>query len=174
MTASPSPAGDLLEALLGVPQVWVLHPGDVVCGPQGDRFETLLGSCVSIILTDPRRTIGAMCHFVNAPTDETGPTSTSASTSPLHADAAMRMLYRLLRGRGVQPRMCEAFVFGGGNMFPGQYRQTHVGDANARWALKALADEGITVVAQDLGGQHYRRIFWTVGPDWPLVQRVDV
>lgn len=165
-----APVPGLLDALPCAPKVWVLHPGDVACGTQGDRFETLLGSCVSIILTDPRRTVGAMCHFVHAPADAAGP----PSTSTLHADAAMRMLYRLLRGRGVQPRMCQAFVYGGGNMFPGQYRQTHVGDDNARWALQALADEGIAIVARDLGGHHYRRIFWTVGPDGPQVQRVEV
>ena len=46
--------------------VHVLHPGDVACGERGERFETLLGSCVAIVLTDPRRTIGAMCHIVHA------------------------------------------------------------------------------------------------------------
>ena len=44
----------------------VLHPGDVACGERGERFETLLGSCVAIVLTDPRRTVGAMCHIVHA------------------------------------------------------------------------------------------------------------
>jgi chemotaxis protein CheD len=47
-------------------QIYTLHPGDVACGERGDRLETLLGSCVAIILTDPRRTIGAMCHIVHA------------------------------------------------------------------------------------------------------------
>ena len=36
-----------------------LHPGDVVCAERGDRMETLLGSCVAVVLTDPRRTVGA-------------------------------------------------------------------------------------------------------------------
>ena len=44
----------------------VLHPGGVACGERGERFETLLGSCVAIVLTDPRRTVGAMCHIVHA------------------------------------------------------------------------------------------------------------
>ena len=46
--------------------VTVLHPGDVACVLRGNRLETLLGSCVAILLTDPRRTLGAMCHVVHA------------------------------------------------------------------------------------------------------------
>ncbi|MEI7447926.1 MAG: hypothetical protein WCK28_23765, partial [Burkholderiales bacterium] len=43
----------------------VLHPGDVACVDRGARLATLLGSCVSILLADPRRSIGAMCHYVH-------------------------------------------------------------------------------------------------------------
>ena len=42
-----------------------LMPGDVALGYAGDQLKTLLGSCVSVILTDPRRTVGAMCHIVH-------------------------------------------------------------------------------------------------------------
>ena len=42
-----------------------LMPGDVALGRKGDRLKTLLGSCISVILTDPRRTVGAMCHIVH-------------------------------------------------------------------------------------------------------------
>ena len=40
--------------------VFDLMPGDVALGTAGDQLKTLLGSCVSVILTDPRRTVGAM------------------------------------------------------------------------------------------------------------------
>ena len=43
-----------------------LHPGDVALGQHGDALETLLGSCVAIVITDPRRTVGAMCHIVHS------------------------------------------------------------------------------------------------------------
>ena len=45
-----------------------LMPGDVAIGQAGDQFKTLLGSCVSVVLTDPRRTVGAMCHIVHVGT----------------------------------------------------------------------------------------------------------
>ena len=40
-----------------------LHPGEVALGERGDTLSTLLGSCVSIILTDPRRTVGVMSRI---------------------------------------------------------------------------------------------------------------
>ena len=146
-----------------------LHPGDVVAGTRGDRFETLLGSCVAIILTDPRRTVGAMCHIVHAPS---GPGGSGEDTT--HAGPAMASMFSRLRGLGIEPRLCEAYVYGGGNMFPSLAKGPQVGDRNADWALATLTEVGVRVVAHDLGGHGYRRLGWTVGPDAPEVTTVDV
>ena len=35
----------------------------------------------------------------------------------------------LVHLRGIQPQLCEAYVYGGGNMFPGQFGAGHVGAA---------------------------------------------
>jgi len=150
-------------------KVHTLHPGDVAAGGQGDRFETLLGSCVAIVLTDPRRTVGVMCHIVHAKpaVAETDPTGA-------YAAVALEAMYGELQARGITPRLCEAYVYGGGNMFPDLYRSTSVGDQNVRWALEALAADGIRVVAQDVGGTVYRRLSWTVGVDDPVVSAVEV
>ncbi len=150
-------------------QSYTLHPGDVVCGERGDRLETLLGSCVAIILTDPRRTVGAMCHIVHA--------GRSVSTTPAnaaYADVALATMYRLLRDRGIDPTQCEAYLYGGGNMFPDLVSHGHVGERNARWVCDALAEDGVRVLAQDLGGCAYRRLSWTVGMDAPQVTSVPV
>jgi len=147
-----------------------LHPGDVACVDRGERLETLLGSCVAIVLTDPRRTVGAMCHIVHCrPALDEG-----ACKSGAYADTALRSMYTLLRARGINPALCEAYVFGGGNMFPGLITNTHVGDSNARWALDALAADGVRVLFHDLGGSSYRRLAWTVGPTAPEVTAVAV
>jgi len=150
------------------PQHHVLHPGDVAAGVRGDRLETLLGSCVAVILTDPRRTVGAMCHIVHSGSAAGGGDST------LHAEPAMEAMFGLLHRYGINPLMCEAYVFGGGNMFPKLVKQSHVGEINAAWALDVLADLDIRVVAQDVGGNTYRRLGWTIGPAAPEVTTVEV
>jgi chemotaxis protein CheD len=146
-----------------------LHPGDVACGVRGDRFDTLLGSCVAVVLTDPRRTVGAMCHIVH---------STPTPNTPRDSawgDVALDLMYELLRERGIEPRLCEAYVYGGGNMFPGLFSGNgHVGSSNARWPLEALALDQVRVLHQDLGGTTYRRLSWTVGPDAPQVVAVPI
>ena len=147
----------------------MLHPGDVACADSGDRLETLLGSCVAIVMTDPRRTIGAMCHIVHASLPVTGMPHTTA-----YADKALDTMYAQLRARGINPLLCEAWVYGGGNMFPDQFTTSHVGDQNANWALDALAHDGVRVLFHDLGGSAYRRLGWTVGPDAPEVSAVPV
>ena len=146
-----------------------LHPGDVACGERGDRLETLLGSCVAILLTDPRRTLGAMCHVVHA-----SPAPASAPHDTAYAEPALASMYRLLQGRGIVPSMCEAYVYGGGNMFPDLVGDRHVGSSNAGWALMALARDRIRVIHHDLGGCGYRRVAWTVGPGAPAVRTVPV
>jgi chemotaxis protein CheD len=150
--------------------VTVLHPGDVALGHLGDRLETLLGSCISIILTDPRRTVAAMCHIVHsgaAPVDERGSETT-------HAEPALAAMFELLQRCGINPRLCEAYLYGGGNMFPALFKQAHVGQNNTEWALQALTELGIPLRGQDTGGAASRRIAWTVGPGAPDVRLGEV
>jgi chemotaxis protein CheD len=150
-----------------------LHPGDVACGARGDRLVTLLGSCVAVVMTDPRRSVGAMCHIVHASARE-GRHTTATPRDSAWGDVALGVMYELLRERGITPQLCEAYVYGGGNMFPGQFTAGHVGDSNARWTLQALAADGVRVLHHDLGGQSYRKLSWTVGPDAPEVTAVPL
>ena len=146
-----------------------LHPGDLACGVRGDRFVTLLGSCVAVVLTDPRRTVGTMCHIVHSTPNQ------SVQRDSTWGDVALDLMYEMLRERGIEPRLCEAYVYGGGNMFPSLFQGSgHVGSSNARWTLEALALDGVRVLHHDLGGNTYRRLSWTVGPDAPQVTAVAV
>jgi len=149
--------------------VHTLHPGDVVSAERGERLETLLGSCVAIILTDRRRTFGAMCHFVHC-----GSVVSAGQKPGACAGVAVDTLYRLLSRRGLHPKLCEAYVYGGGNMFPEVFKQSHVGHDNGRWALERLARDGVRVLFHDLGSEKYRRLAWTLGPESPHVVAVAV
>ncbi|MFP8780269.1 chemotaxis protein CheD [Hydrogenophaga sp. RWCD_12] len=153
----------------GRPRLHTLHPGDVACALRGEELETLLGSCVAVILTDPRRTVAAMCHIVHTVAVQDPGRRTSA-----HGTAAFDAMDRLLIARGIQPQMCDAWVFGGGNMFPDLYRKKHIGDSNADWVMHMLAQRGVRVLRDDLGGRYYRRVRWTVGDEEPQVHCVPV
>jgi len=72
----------------------------------------------------------------------------------------------------VNPNMCEAYVFGGGNMFPQFFSARNVGTSNADWVMGYLQEQGIQVIDQSLGGTGYRKVSWTVGPARPAVETV--
>ena len=164
------PQGCGLNAAVSVRRVVkVLHPGDVELGERGERLETLLGSCVSIVLTDPKRTLGVMCHIVHFKAPSSGKALGTA-----YAEVALERMYDLLRSRGINPRLCEAYVYGGGNMFPDQFARGHIGEKNARWAMDALEHDGIPVLHHDLCGNAYRRLSWVIGPEQPQVVAVAV
>ena len=144
-----------------------LMPGDVAFGQAGESMKTLLGSCVGVILTDPRRTIGVMCHIVHA-----GHPKSHDAHNTAFGRAAMHAMFTKLRAVGVNPALCEAFVYGGGNMFPNLVRDKHVGATNVDWVLDFLESHRIGVVDHCLGGNGYRKVSWTVGKLDPLVETV--
>jgi chemotaxis protein CheD len=144
-----------------------LMPGDVTIGLAGEQFKTLLGSCVSVILTDPRRTVGTMCHIVHV-----GVPNAANRHNTAYGVVAMHEMFTRLRARAVNPRMCEAYVYGGGNMFPQLFREKHVGANNVEWVLHYLDAHDVRVLHQDVGGTGYRKVNWTVGQQHPEVETV--
>jgi chemotaxis protein CheD len=146
-----------------------LHPGDVAMGLRGDTLQTLLGSCIAIILTDPRRTVGVMCHIVHV-----SPAMAGDENPCTHAGAALQRMHQILLKQGINAGMCEAYVYGGGNMFPKLVNGPSVGDSNAHWALDALHDMGVRVLSVDVGGPVYRQLSWTVGMQAPRAVAVHL
>lgn len=145
-----------------------LMPGDVAVGDAGDQFKTLLGSCVTVIMTDPRRTVGSMCHIVHVGTPNAANRHNTA-----YGVAAMHDMFTRLRAKGINPTMCVAYAYGGGNMFPQLVNKgQHVGLNNADWVLRYLDHHRIRLVDQSLGGNGYRKVSWTVGPQEPVVETV--
>lgn len=142
-------------------------PGDVAVGQAGEHLKTLLGSCVAVILTDPRRTVAAMCHIVHV-----GQPNAANRHNTAYGVVAMEEMFHRLHQVGVTPRLCEAYVFGGGNMFPKLFQVQHVGSNNVTWVLHQLKQHHIAVVDQSLGGLGYRKVSWTVGPTEPVVEVV--
>lgn len=149
----------------------VLHPGDVAWARAGGILETLLGSCIAVVLTDPRRTLGAMCHVVHGGAAPRGVTATTA-----YADPAIDRLYELLLKQAIVPRLCEAYVYGGGNMFSRLIgaAQGHVGERNRDAVSRRLERDGVRILHADTGGTAYRKLRWVVGPDAPQVIAVDM
>ena len=121
-------------------------------------LSTVLGSCVAMCLRDPVAGIGGMNHFLL-------PEGAGAGTDAgrRYGAYAMELLINdVLKAGGRRDRL-EAKLFGGGRMFDAL---TDIGSANADFAEKFLADEGIPVVSRSLRGAGGRRIHY-----WPVSGR---
>jgi len=129
-----------------------------VAGGEDVVLTTILGSCVAACIRDPVLGIGGMNHFLL-------PEGAGAGTDAgrRYGAYAMEVLINECLKRGAQRNRLEAKLFGGGRMFDSL---SDVGAANADFAEKFLADEGIPVVSRSLRGAGGRRIHY-----WPVSGR---
>ena len=128
-----------------------LRPGDWLFSGTPVRVTTLLGSCVAVMLWSPVRRIGAMCHCMlpQRRLDDFAP----APDGRYGEEAAQWMEMHLARC-GVGFGELEATLAGGASV----HGWREIGEANLRWARDWLAQRGIAVVQQDVGGRVVRRV----------------
>jgi chemotaxis protein CheD len=137
-----------------------LQPGEYCVGDAHYRIRTLLGSCVSIALWHPRLRIGAMSHFLLS-------TRQGVATDELdarYAQESTSLMLRDLAREKVVPQECQAKLFGGGNMFPGQSRPRgfDIGQQNGETARRLMRTHAIAVVSESLFGVGHRHIIFEV------------
>lgn len=145
-----------------------LPPGGCLVSDAAHRVCTLLGSCVSITLWHPVRRIGAMSHFLLSSRNA----KPQAELDGRYGEEALSMMLRELERRAVPPEECQAKIFGGGNMFPGQPSGLDVGRANGETARRLLRLHGIGIVSESLFGIGHRQIMFDVGSGDVLVRQV--
>lgn len=143
-----------------------LSPGELFVGDAGFQIRTILGSCVSITLWHPILRIGGMSHFL-LPTR--GAAKGPDGLDGRYGDEALELMFADLKAHGANPVLCEAKVFGGGNMFPGnQHARGHknigiaVGQRNGEAARALLQHHGIKLVTESLFGVGHRQIIFDV------------
>ncbi len=152
-------AGESLEIFL--------QPGELYFGKAGTWIRTVLGSCVSITVWQPRLRVGGMCHYML-------PHRGAKAAGPLdgrYGDEAVALLLRDLATVGVSPRDCEAKLFGGGNMFPKALAGRDTMNVSARniQAGRELTDRhGFRMVAEHVGGIGHRTLIFDIatGSAW--------
>jgi chemotaxis protein CheD len=162
MTATMAPVGEddsrasgrrFFDASLGA---WVVKvfPGEYYVTKKADEvLVTVLGSCVSACIRDPRRGIGGMNHFMLAEGEATG--WGGIGNAARYGNFAMEKLLNELMKLGSLRSDLEIKVFGGGNVTDSR---NLIGTDNSDFVLRYLDNEGLALAAQDLRGQYPRRI----------------
>lgn len=126
--------------------------GQIVFGRAGDTLEAILGSCVGVVLVQPRLRVAVLAHVVL-------PTSNGRTGSPgKFADTAIPEMLRMLAIEGVQSSGLVVKLAGGSNMFGNSTGPMQVGEANINSLTSLLTQHNLRVIAKDLGGSKGRRI----------------
>lgn len=155
-----NPQGQVIAKLL---------PGDFYVTTQDEVLDTVLGSCVSACIRNPKLGIGGMNHFMlprpsgnGHDTWDTG----AAGRATRYGSASMEQLInRILKAGGTRADL-EVKIFGGGRVLK---TLTDVGDHNVTFVREFLKQEGLRVTSEDVGDTCPRHVQY-----FPLTGRVRV
>ena len=137
-----------------------LFMGDIVATDDDVMYSTILGSCVSVVLHDPRRGAGGMIHYLmpDAPDRPLAPEDAGEYGGP-----ALAALVGKMEALGCRAANLQAKVFGGSSLLlPREAGVYSVGPRNVRVATDFLESRGIPVVRSSVGGNFGRRLYFDV------------
>jgi len=130
-----------------------LHAGNLYASAEPAQITTVLGSCVAICLYDPMAQVGGMNHYM-LPAD----VGMNCKT-PRYANFAITTLIERVLALGAERRRLQAKLFGGACVLSSfQGSGNDLGSKNIEVARRRLEEEKIPVLAEDLGGNHGRRL----------------
>jgi chemotaxis protein CheD len=117
-----------------------------------------LGSCVAIVLYDSRARVGGLAHTLlpdeSMARDRSNPAKFAAS--------AVTVLLAEMARLGADARRVRAKLVGGASMFANLLPSggINIGDRNVAAARQALERNGIHIVAEDVGSDHGRSVYF--------------
>lgn len=128
-----------------------------------EMISTVLGSCIAACIRDTRLNIGGLNHFM-LPEGDSGD-----GMAARYGAYAMEHLINDILKLGGRRDSLEVKLFGGGKILQGL---SDVGQKNIRFVRDYLRTEGISVVAEDLGGEFSRKINYFPTTGRVLVKRL--
>jgi chemotaxis protein CheD len=137
-----------------------LNPGDFrFCAPTSGkpamRLNTLLGSCVSVILWHPSLRSGGMSHSLLP--------SRSAQADVKEIDGrycvdAINLFRQELARVNLPAQQFHTYIVGGANMFANSKGPMLIGDRNVEVTRICLKEAGFYVRAEHVSGNKYRKV----------------
>jgi chemotaxis protein CheD len=124
-----------------------------------------IGSCIVITLYDSQKRIGAMAHpmLADLPVSETVHINSNIKNPLRFVESAIDAMIEELENMGASKKRMEAKIVGGASMFKVFDKNPNsIGIHNAETAQKKLEKEGITITANDTGGNVGRSVSFNV------------
>ena len=132
-----------------------IYPGETYFGNTAKWVNTILGSCVAIVLWHPQRKLTGLCHYV-LPEMRSGADNLVPGR---YAEGAIRFLFESVKRYQTSIIDYEVGIYGGGYLLGGNnHEYFDIGRKNAVIGLSLLKQAGITPREQKVGGRCYRTL----------------
>ena len=135
-----------------------LMPGEVYVTREDEMIMTVLGSCVSACIRNPKTNVGGMNHFM---LPQMGPNAVMPSiegSAARYGNWAMEVLINEILKYGGTKADLEVKLFGGGKVLDSMTMD--IGRRNIEFVFSFLEQEGIRVQAHDVGDRYPRKLLY--------------
>ncbi len=135
-------------------------PGEYYVTRGDEAVTTVLGSCISACIRDPKLNVGGMNHFMLPEDNSIGPNNwldPAVGLATRYGSHAMESLINDLLKLGATRERLEVKLFGGGRILIGM---TDVGERNISFIKSYMQLEGLRVAAEDMGGTQPRKVIY--------------
>jgi len=119
-----------------------------------------LGSCIAVIVHDPKRKVGGMIHYM-LPLSEIAPEKAKDKPA-MFADTGIPELFRTMYGMGCDKKDLVVKVAGGGALYDDKGLFS-IGKRNYTVLRKMFWKAGVMIAAEDVGGAKSRTARLWVG-----------
>jgi chemotaxis protein CheD len=125
-------------------------PGDFYVTREDEILDTVLGSCVSACIRNSRTGVGGMNHFMLPFQRNAGSDSWDGALglATRYGAASMEQLINRILNTGGTRAELEVKIFGGAQVLSGM---SDIGGHNLRFVREFLREEGLKIIAQDVG-----------------------
>ena len=156
------PVPEVTEVVVNIAD-FAVASGDAVLVTAG------LGSCVAVALHDPTSNVAGLAHIL-LPSAGFGPPSIHPAK---YAESGVALLAEEMRRRGANPNRMVAKLAGGARMFAALLSSgINMGQRNIDATRKTLYRLNIPVVAEDVGGEHGRKLIFRTSDGAAWVRRL--
>jgi chemotaxis protein CheD len=143
-----------------------LHPGQLHAAAEPTEVATVLGSCVSLCLWDPKAQIGGVNHYT-LPLPPGGD-----PRSPRFGEPAIEILRERVLALGALGSRLQAKVCGGASTYGVAISSRSLGLQNVELARRLLASLGIPIMAEHVGGNRGRKLIFHTDTGIAWVKRL--
>lgn len=144
----------------------IIDPGEFYASNTPVTISTLLGSCVAVCLFDPKNKVLGMNHFMLSQQRFESGGRFALSEAGRYGVHSMELLINELLKLGAKKPFMKAKVFGGATLLTRTHTDTrllNVGAVNCKFIREFMANDGIPLVAENLGGKQGRVIHFSSG-----------